>query len=97
MVDGLFTCAVCGKAHNNIADRAKCETACVIKAEEDAKKLEQAKIDGERKESEAAIHKALNNVEAMIESHCEKYNSFSMRNGNYPYLKHIFSRIPLWF
>ena len=39
----MYKCEICGKEYKTIAERAKCEAACVKKLEEDAKKAAEAK------------------------------------------------------
>ena len=91
-----YTCAVCGKEHESILERAKCEEKCVIEAEKAAKKLMHEKLECERKASEQAICDALSDVNAMLAEHYEKYKKFSIKDS-YPYLNYVFSRLPIWF
>ena len=91
-----YTCAVCGKEHESIIERARCEEKCVIETEKAAEAMKQEKIEAERKESEKAICDELSYVNELLAKHYEKYKKFSVV-GNYPYLNYLFGRLPLWF
>lgn len=43
MESQYYKCGICGKNHNDILSRAKCEIACTERLEEEAKKAAEAK------------------------------------------------------
>lgn len=91
-----YTCAVCGKEHETILERAKCEEKCVMEAEKAAKEALQKKLELECKESEDAICDELSYINELLAKHYEKYKTFHM-TGSYPYLNYIFGRLSLLF
>lgn len=53
-----YMCAICGTAYETIADRAKCECACIAKQEEEAAKVAEAKKKEEYNARIAEVRKA---------------------------------------
>lgn len=80
-----FECAICGKLHNTINDRIKCETSCLKEQE----KLEKASKELEKKKDEERINKAIDKliedykqVNKDIEKFFEKYGEATPVNSS---------------
>lgn len=54
----VYICGICHTVHDTIADRAKCECACVAKQEEEAAKAAEVKKQEEYKARVAEVEKA---------------------------------------
>lgn len=72
MENRVFICAICGKEHNSILDRAQCEINC---AEEEARKAAEAKKAAEYearvKEVNMAFEKAYELRDKLVEDYGE--------------------------
>ena len=76
-----YKCAICGKSHLDIVNRAKCEIACAEKLEEEEKKAAKAKKEAEKSADFKAASAALDNAFALVNQCIEKHGSFTY-NGN---------------
>ena len=72
-----YKCALCNKEYETIAERAKCETACVDKqlAIEEKAKKEQAKQEQEAERQK--VMAAINYAGELLDAYTDKYGSFS--------------------
>ena len=83
-----YRCAVCNTEHKSIAERIKCETACLTKQEEEAKKAAEAKKKAEqgvrKKELDDAIRIAYKLYNAYVKDYgvYEFYCDLSNDNEN---------------
>ena len=68
-----YICAICGTAHATIADRAKCEYACVAKMEAEAAKAAEVKKNEEFNACVAEVRDAFDKAYALDEKMFEKY------------------------
>lgn len=80
-----FECAICGKLHNTINDRIKCETSCLKEQE----MLEKASREVEKKKDEERISKAIDKlledfirIERDVEKFYEKYGYETNNEAN---------------
>lgn len=62
MNESVYTCAICGKEHNSILSRAKCEIECANRAEEEAKKAAEAKKQAEYNARVEEVNKAFDHA-----------------------------------
>ena len=62
MNESVYTCAICGKEHNCILSRAKCEIECANRVEEEAKKAAEAKKQAEYNARVEEVNKAFDNA-----------------------------------
>ena len=58
----IYVCGVCGSVHATIADRAKCEFACITKQEEEAAKAAEVKKQEEYKARVAEVDEAFSHA-----------------------------------
>ena len=91
-----YTCAVCGKEHETILERARCEEKCVIEAEKALEEKQRNELEAKRIESEEAIYEILSEANEMVAKHLDEYQNLSLTK-NFPYLGYIFKKLPWWF
>lgn len=72
----VYTCGVCGQKHDSIAARAACETSCLKKQNEEAKKEAEAKKNAEKEARFEEASKALDNALALVNKCVEDYGTF---------------------
>lgn len=72
-----YKCGICGKEYETIAERAKCEMACVDKqlAIEEKAKKEKKKQEQEVRRQEVAA--AINHASEILDAYLNDYGSFS--------------------
>ena len=73
-----YKCAICGSIFDEIPERVKCESACLKKQAEEAKRAEE-----EKKKLEKAVRKA--EVDAAIKKALELENAYIKDYGSYIY------------
>lgn len=61
----IYVCGICGAVHGTIADRVKCESACVAKQEEEAAKVAEAKKQEEYKARVAEVRDAFDHAQEL--------------------------------
>lgn len=74
-----YKCGICGKEHDNVLSRAKCEIECSKKAEAEAKKAAEAKKQADKKVREAEVTKAIDNAYNLIDKFMEDYGTYTYR------------------
>ena len=73
----MYKCALCDQEHETVAERAKCEMACIDKqlAIEENAKQEKAKQEQETERQKVVA--ALNHAGELLDAYTDKYGSFS--------------------
>ena len=72
----MYKCGICGTVHDTIADRAKCEMACLEKQEE-ARKLAAEKKKKEEKEArKKEVDDAIKNANDLIDRYTADYGLY---------------------
>lgn len=69
-----YTCAICGKTYDKIADRAQCEMDCAAAKERREKVEEEKRLRTEKVMLEKKIEAKFNEAEQLIETYWERYN-----------------------
>lgn len=72
----IFTCAICGKEHESILNRAKCEIECTKKKEEEEKKAVAKKKAAEKKIRKEAVDEAVAKTFRLINAYIDDYGSY---------------------
>lgn len=95
----LYKCAICNKPYTELKDRIACETKCLAKQQEEAKKATEAKKKEEQAISEANVTAAFDNAYKLRDEHVAKYGSYSYTrkepvtnkpiNSDYPTLSDV--------
>ena len=73
-----YKCAICGSVYDDLKNRVNCESACIIKQEEEAKKAAELK----KKEEQATRHAE---VTKLIDDACEALTEYIKLYGEYEY------------
>lgn len=73
-----YKCAICETIYDNLKDRVNCETKCLKKQEEEAKKAEELK-----KQQEHAARKA--DTDAKVKAMIDAVNAYTKDYGFYTY------------
>ena len=73
-----YKCAICGAVYDELKERVNCESACLKKQEEEAKKAAELK-----KQQEHADRKA--DVDAKVKAALEAVNTYTKDYGFYTY------------
>lgn len=77
-----YTCGICGKTYNHVADRMMCEHKCIKKQEEEEKKAAEAKKNAEKDARFAEASAAIDNALDLV-AKCQKdYGTFHY-NGKF--------------
>ena len=94
--NNTFTCAICGKEYDSVAERSNCENKCIREVEvaEALRKLNEEKKM--RTQSEEDIAEILSKADDMIAKHLEDFGTLKLRH-TYHYLSHVFKRVSMWF
>lgn len=72
----VYKCAICGKSYDNIADRIKCETACLKQQEEDAKKAAEAKKAADKSKRKKELSDAIEHAAKLLDEYMKDYGAF---------------------
>ena len=86
MNEQVYACAICGKEHNSILSRAKCEIECANRVEEEAKKAEEAKKQAEHNARVEEVNKAFDHAYKLKDELIKDYG------GPYVYNYHKFAK-----
>lgn len=81
-----YKCAVCGKMHANIVERARCEIACTEKKEEEERLAALRKKEAEYKTRKEEVDNAFKTAYELREKFCADYGTyeFSWRSNRTP-------------
>lgn len=77
----IYKCEICGKEFDSVLDRANCEIECSRKAEEDAKKVAEAKKKEEQFDRKAEIDEAFENLYKLITEYVKDYGHYEYSDG----------------
>lgn len=78
----IYKCGICGKEHNDVLARAKCEMQCVKKQEEEAKRAAEAKRMEERKSRQDEVTEAIDNTLELFNEFIKDYKTYQY-NGKF--------------
>lgn len=85
-----YKCGICEKIYDSIAERTACESACLKKQEEEAKKAEAAKKAAEKSKRYEKIVEVANNYDKLVKEFIKDYGSIELVSKDYvPYLSKI--------
>lgn len=73
----IYKCGICGKEYSSIAERMKCEQACLRKQEEDFKKAAEAKKKAEKDACAAEVTQAIEHAAELLNKYINDYGSYS--------------------
>lgn len=72
----IYKCGICGKEHDDILDRAKCEMQCVKKQEEEAKKAAEAKKKEEYEARQKEVTEAIDHTVELFNEFIKDYRTY---------------------
>lgn len=75
----IYRCGICGKDYPSIAERMKCEQACLKKQQEEEKAAAEAKRKAEKDACFMEASNALDNAFAIVNKCIEKYGKFEYK------------------
>lgn len=95
-MENYYSCAICGKDYDTIAERSACEIKCLedCKKQEELMKLKQ-EAEAREKSEKAAID-AIEAAEDALKKYFKEYERLALHK-EYPYLKMLFSNRMWWF
>ena len=73
----IYKCGICGKEYPSIAERMKCEQACLRKQEEDAKKAAEAKKNAEKNTRKDEVTQAIEYASELLNKYISDYGAYS--------------------
>ena len=76
-----YKCGVCGAEYNSVLDRAKCEITCTEKAEEEARKVAEAKKKEEQAVRKLEVDKAFEELHKLITEYVKDYGHYEYSDG----------------
>lgn len=71
-----YKCAICESEYDNVTDRAKCETACIERAEQEARRLAEAKKKEEHSVRQAEVDEAFDHLVKLIDEYVKDYGRY---------------------
>lgn len=91
-----YKCSICGKEHDNVLDRAKCELACFEKQKEEERKLAESKKQAEKEARYLEVDKAIEHACDLLAKVIEDYGEYRYKGKDFNnYFKQLF--YPFWF
>lgn len=94
----MYKCGICDTVYESVAERSKCEQACVKKQIEEEKRAAEARKNAEREACYAEASAALENALVLVNKCVEKYGVFKY-SGSMTDLERLnmdFFPIKLW-
>lgn len=85
----MYKCGICDKVYNSIAERMRCEQACLAKQEVEAKKAAEAKKKEEQNARKAEVdlaikkaNEATDHANKLMRAYIQDYGSYGYYNTN---------------
>lgn len=72
-----YKCGLCGTEYETIAERAKCESACIDKQVAMEEKAKKEKIKQEQESRRQEVATAINHASELLDAYIDDYGSFS--------------------
>ena len=77
-----YRCGICGAEYPTVAERMKCEQACIKQQEEDAKRLAEEKKKAEQKTRHAEVTQAIDNACNLLNKYMKDYGRYNYDGKN---------------
>lgn len=78
----VYKCGICGAEYPTVAERMKCEQACIKKQEEDAKRLAEEKKKAEQDARRIEVTNAIDNAYDLLEKYMKDYGTYNYNGKN---------------
>lgn len=72
-----YKCGICGKEHESVLERAKCEIACTEKKAEEERKAAELKMEAEYASRKAEVDAAFDNAYELRDKFLNDYGSYN--------------------
>lgn len=72
-----YRCGICGAEYPTVAERMKCEQACIKKQEENAKRLAEEKKKAEQDARHTEVTKAIDNACNLLDKYMKDYGMYN--------------------
>jgi len=73
MREQIYTCGICGKRYNTVAERNQCERDCIANAEKAAEDKRKAALKAEKESKQKEIQELIDKAANLSEKYFEKY------------------------
>lgn len=73
----IYKCGICGKEYPSIAERMKCEAACLKQQEEEAKKAAETKKKAEKDARTAEVTQAIEHASDLLNKYINDFGAYS--------------------
>ena len=80
----MFKCALCDSVYESVAERMKCEQACLNKKEEEEKRIAAEKKAAEKKMRKEAVDEAMANAFRLTKAYIHDYGFYDYDEENIP-------------
>ena len=77
----MYKCGICDKVHETIADRVKCETACLKKTQEEERKAAERKKAAEYEARKKEVDEAFDRAYELKDKMVSDYGSYTYSNA----------------
>lgn len=72
-----YRCGICGAEYHTVAERMKCEQACVKRQEEEAKRLLEEKKKAEQEARRTEVTKAIDDACDLLSKYMKDYGMYN--------------------
>lgn len=76
-VKPMYKCGICGKEHESIKSRAKCELDCLQKKEQEERLAEEKRKKEEKENRKKEVDLALEKFLALKNDYCKDYGTYA--------------------
>ena len=78
----VYKCGICGKEYPSIAERMKCEQACLKQQEEEAKKAAEAKKKTDKDVRKKEVDEAIKHAAKLLDDYIKDYGKFEYESDD---------------
>lgn len=79
-----YKCAICGTVYDDLKERVKCESTCIKKQEEEAKKTAELKKQAEKETRHKEVFDAYDHFHELLEKYTKDYGVFTINGVDIP-------------
>lgn len=85
-----YKCAICGTIYDDLKERVKCESACIKKQEEEAKKAKELKKQAEKEVRYKEVTAAYDHFHELLVKYTKDYGVFTVNGVDVPTFNKLF-------
>ena len=90
-----YKCAICGTVYDDLKERVKCESTCIKKQEEEAKKAAELKKKAEKETRHKEVIAAYDHFHELLKKYTEDYGTFAINGIDVPTFNKLIDHF--WF